>query len=235
MNASLPCITIKAKAKNHGLFLLCLGCLLLLLALLCSVFFWQQARLTLIFIDLVALVTCLTGLVKLMEPKFSFFITPAALCYRHRHGKWRLLWQDTLRINPVRETRGIDMQELPYLGIRLKSIDCLAGNISPRMANRLIHEQRPLTLYCLRNNLMTLEQGTMNFLPYKLADGTSIKGPVAGFLHHSCALHKALGYHLFIPDTAIDRDLADFSRLLSQCKSATARYTRARPCFFSRF
>jgi len=224
MNASLPCITIKAKAKNHGLFLLCLGCALLLIALLFSVFFWQQTKLTLIFINLVALVTCLTGLVKLMEPKFSFLITPAALCYQHRHGKWHLLWQDILRIHPVSETCGIEVQALPYLGIRLKNIECLVGNISPRMANRLIHEQRPLTLYCLLNNLMTLEQGTMNFMPYKLADGTTIKGPLACFFHHSCALQKALGYHLFIPDTAIDRDLADFSRLLGQCKNATGRY-----------
>ncbi|WP_281561311.1 DUF2982 domain-containing protein [Thalassomonas sp. RHCl1] len=224
MNASLPCIQIKAKAKNHGLFLVCLGSGLLLIALLFSLFFWQQARLTLIFIDLVALVTCLVGLGKLMEPKISFFITPASLCYQHRHGKWRLLWQDIVRIDAVRQTCGVSSQELPYLGIRLKHIDCIAGNISPRMANRLIHEQRPLTLYCLLNNLMTLEQGAMNFMPYTLSDGTRIKGPIACFLHHSCALQKALGYHLFIPDTAMDRDITDFSRLLSQCKKATALY-----------
>ena len=227
MNANLPCITIKAKAKNHGLFLVCLGSGLLLLSLFTTLFFWQQARLTLIFIDLVALVTCLLGLVKLMEPKISFFITPEALCYQHRHGKWRLLWQDIHLINPIRETRGIDIQALPYLGIRLKDIECLVGNISPRMANRLIHEQRPLILYCLLNNLMTLEQGSINFMPYKLTDGTSIRGPLACFLHHSCALKKALGYHLFIPDTAMDRDIADFSRLLRQCKDATGLYQTA--------
>lgn len=224
MNPRLPCITIKPKANNHGIFLTGIGALLFLFCLTLSYFFWQQAKLILIFINLVAVVIAIIGFAKLLAPKISFFITPAFICYQHRHGKWRLLWQDIHLINPVKENRGLDTDVLPYLGLQLCSIDCLAGNISPRMANRLIHEQRPLTMYCLLNNLMTPEQGALNFMPFVLNDGTSLKGPVACFLHHCCALKKALGYHLFIPDTAIDRDIDDFSRLLKQCKNATSLY-----------
>ena len=96
--------------------------------------------------------------------------------------------------------------------------------INPGLANRLIHEQRPLITFAVMNQLLLLEQVQLNFEPYELPSGENVKGPIAAFLHHTEVLQAAYGYHLYIPDTAIDRELSEFIRLLKQCKSASLDY-----------
>lgn len=177
-----------------------------------------------IFCYLVSLIIGFVGIVKLLEPRVSFYLTPQLLTYQHRYGRWQIGWQSIVALAPIRHTLGLQIDDLPYLGIRLKSLEQLIDNISPRLANRLIHEQRPLLVYCIRSQLMSMEQGVINFEPFLLSDGSQIKGPLAGFLHQCAALHKALGYHLFIPASAIDRDLVEFASLLRNCKRAAADY-----------
>jgi hypothetical protein len=116
---------------------------------------------------------------------------------------------------------------LPFVGIRLTAIATLATSISPRLANRLIHEQRPLLAIAIRLQLISFEQSQLNFSPFTLANGEKIKGPLAAFLHHSSVLHNALGYHLFIPESPLDRELNEFCVLLNQCKQSACHYSEA--------
>lgn len=74
------------------------------------------------------------------------------------------------------------------------------------------------------NNLLTLEQAQMNFSPYQTSSNETIKGPLAGFLHHSQVLYTAFGYHLFIPENSTDRDLDAFCQLLKRCKRSSIDY-----------
>jgi hypothetical protein len=124
----------------------------------------------------------------------------------------------------MNETLGVNQLQLPFIGIRLSAIATLVNSISPRLANRLIHEQRPLLAIAIRLKLITLDQSQLNFSPFILANGQIIKGPLAAFMHHSSVLHEALGYHLFIPESALDRDLNAFCVLLNQCKQSTHNY-----------
>jgi hypothetical protein len=228
MATLLPSIHIKAQASHNAWFLMLLGSLLLLLSIIASNYFWQTFRLAVIFSILVSIVIIFTALLKHFEPEVSVNLTPESITYHHRHGRWQLSWLQIKAINTISEAQGLERIQLPYIAIRLENLALLAQQISPRLANRLIHEQRPLITFAVMNQLLTLEQVQLNFEPYVLASGEHdehIKGPIAAFLHHTQALETAYGYHLYIPDTAIDRELTEFKQLLQQCKSASTNYS----------
>jgi hypothetical protein len=226
MTENLPTINIKAKARHHATFLMFIASLLALLTLLLGQYYWHQYRLVLIFIYLTALVIFITGVAKKLEPTFSFELSPKHLKYNHRYGHWQLTWQQIQRIALIRETSGLALIELPYLGINLLSIDVLAKQVSPRLANRLIHEQRPLMSLAIMHGLLSFEEAQLNFDSFTLSSGEIIKGPLAAFLYHCQTLHKAYGYHLYLPESSTDRELEQFCALLKNCMSNASRYTQ---------
>jgi hypothetical protein len=210
MKISSQVIQIKAIARHHGLFITLTGFIaLLIVTWLCSLF-WQQARFPLLFSVLASIVTIFIGFLKLAEPTYSLILSPETLTFHHRHGQWQFHWQQIRNIHGVSNTVGITREELNYVGITLSSIETIATCISLRLANRLIHEQKPLLHYCIKHQLIRFEQGMLNVAPYVLSGGEVIKGPMAAFLHHSAALHQALGAHIFIPANNLNSSIDDF-------------------------
>ena len=224
MKKTLPVIKIKAQSNHHALFLMLVALIITLATLVFSQGYWRQFHLVIIFIYLSALVIFITGLAKYLEPKYSLCLNPTGIKYQHRYGHWIIDWQQIQRISLINETSGLTRIQLPYIGIRLINLSTLANQISPRLANRLIHEQKPLVAFAVSQNLLPLEQALLSFDPFILTSGEILTGPLAAFLHHSTALHQALGYHLFIPETAIDRDLNEFCTLLTQCMRSSTEY-----------
>ena len=224
MPVSSPIIKIKAQANHHGWFLIFIGGIAILIILVLSHYFWRELRLVLIYLILLTLVIILTGILKRLEPRYSLILTPQNIRYFHKAGDWHLSWQQIQNINPVKETCGLTRVELPYIGIRLYDVESLVNQISPRLANRLIHEQKTLIAFAIINQLFTLEQSQLNFSPYQLRSGKLVKGPLAAFLHHSKILYTGFGFHLFIPESSMDRDLNKFFQLLKQCQTAAHQY-----------
>jgi hypothetical protein len=224
MTKILPVINIKAQSNHHALFLMLLGSMIILTTLAFSQGGWHQYRLVLTFIYLSAIVIFITGLAKYLEPKFSLSLSPQGLKYQHRYGYWQIDWQQIHRIALINETLGLEQIQLPYVGIHLLQLPSLYKQISPRLANRLIHEQKPLLAFAIKQETLTFEQCQLNFKPFMLPTGEVLKGPLAAFFHHCTLLDKAFGCHLFIPETAIDRELIEFHRLLIQCKNTANEY-----------
>ncbi|MDO6425947.1 DUF2982 domain-containing protein [Thalassotalea sp. 1_MG-2023] len=224
-----PIITIKPKAKCHGLFITLASLVALLIITLFSQFYWQQARFVLMFLILASIAGITLGVLKLLEPKTSFFLSPQCLKFQHRKGYWQLEWQQILAIRPLTNARGIVLDDLNYIGLAIDNIDTFKDKISARLANHLIHEQRPLVTYCVANKLIKPEQAVINFEPYKCNNGEQIKGPIAGFLHQCQTLKQALGAHLFITDGNIDRSLTEFAALLRDCKTSSEDYIKKAP------
>lgn len=209
-----PNIYIKAVSRHHGLFITLSGLILLMVVVLLGSHYWLEAKFPLLFLLLVSMVAIFIGLLKLAEPKHSLILSKEALNFNHRHGQWQLLWKDIRNVFPVTNTQGIHRVELNYVGIRLKDLHVIYGNISLRLANRLIHEQKPLIQYCIKNHLISFEQGIINFEPYILPNGDVIKGPLAAFLHHTNTLFHALGAHLYIADTSLNSNINEFVHLV---------------------
>lgn len=222
--AQPPSIVIKPIAKHNAISLCIIGALLLFTTFIFAQFYWYSYRFTHIFMMLVSIIIMLIGVVKLFEPAISLYLTPNKIIFNHRYGNWHLAWQDIQHINLVSEVVGLQREELPYVGIRLVHIDKIAKNISVRLANRLIHQQKGLIVYSVLHQLMTLEQSQFNFQPFTLASGETVKGPIAAFLHQSEQLSHALGYHLFLPADSFDRSIHEFTHLLKQCKTASSTY-----------
>ncbi|MFT4836505.1 MAG: hypothetical protein ACI9IJ_001428 [Psychromonas sp.] len=209
-------IQIKPNSKRNHLFLSCLGCLLLCVCLLLNLFLWDQYKIQLIFIMSASFMMLFVGLLKFLEPPISYCITPETIFYCHRHGHWNLPWQDILRIGDIPvDIRGQHVK-LPYLGIRLNSLTNIAQTISPRLANKLLHEQLELLLLVVKNHEIDLPNGLINFEPFEL-NGITYKGPIAAWLYRTEELSKAYGYHLYLPENSFDRELLEFLGLLKEC------------------
>jgi len=225
MTKSLPVINIKAQSNRHAFFLMLLACFIVFATLVFSQGYWQKYQLVLTFIYLCALVIFITGLAKYLEPRFSLSLSPKGIKYQHRYGYWQADWRQIQRISLINETLGLEQIKLPYVGIHLIQLSSLAKQISPRLANRLIHEQKPLLAFAIKQQLLTIEQCQLSFEPFNLPSGEVLIGPLAAFFHHCSVLQTAFGYHLFIPETAIDRELIEFHSLLIQCMNAAKRYS----------
>lgn len=211
-------IKIRPSANHHGAFLIVVGLFFLFIIFITSSWLWTAWKLSVIAIIMCSIVAIITGVLKKLQPGYSFILTKQAIQFIHRCGTWSLNWNNISRISIPKAIYGIEEQKVPYIGIKLNNITPLAQNISVRLANRLIHEQKPLLIWAINHELLTFEETIMNFSPFRLDDSTLIKGPTAAFLHQMQVLEKAFGFHLFIPNTALDRELEAFRTLLIQCK-----------------
>jgi len=209
-------IQVKPNSKRNRLFLLCLGCLLLCVCLLLNLLFWDDYRIQLIFIMSASFMVLFVGLLKCLEPPISYLITPETISYYHRSGHWYLPWEDILRIGDIRADVLGQHVQLPYLGIRVNSLTNIAQTISPRLANKLLHEQQELLMLAVKNHEIDLQDGMINFEPFEL-NGVTYKGPVAAWLYRAEELNKAYGYHLYLPESSFDRGLIEFLGLLKEC------------------
>jgi len=209
-------IKVRPNSKRNALTLICLGGVLILIFWFISLFLWQVFKIQLILLICVSLMISFIGLLKYLEPETSFFITPEMLAYCHLNGKWTLPWKDIIRFGEIKAYVRGEHTQLPYLGIKLNSLEHLAKNISPRLANKLIHEQQELIILAIMNKEISAENDLIVFEPYTL-NGVIYKGPIAAWLHRTEQLAKAYGYHLYLPESSLDREINQFLKLLKEC------------------
>lgn len=210
-------ILIKPQSKNHAGFLILLGICLLLISFLLNSVFWDEYKFQLMLIMFACSIILLIGILKNSEPETSFKLTRQYISFLHRNGHWKIKWQDITGLGQPSSSNLFEKIHLPYIGIKLKDISLIADNISPRLANKLIHEQRDLLILAARNNEIKLESGLISFEPYRLNNKT-YKGPIAAWLYRTEQLVGIYGYHLYLPETSIDRELHAFIKLLKDCK-----------------
>ncbi|MDN3653118.1 DUF2982 domain-containing protein [Thalassotalea ponticola] len=207
---------IQPISRRNRLSLMLLGGALLIVCFVIDLLFWQQYKIQLILINMAALIVFLVGYLKHIQPHNSYTLMPEHLQYHHPWGQWRLPWQDIQRLGLVHTDIQLQRIELPYIGIKLHNLDALAKSISPRLANKLVHEQKQLLVLAIKRGDITFQDGIICFDPFVL-NQNAIKGPVAAFLHQCCVLQRAYGYHLFLPKDSFDRSEDEFLSLLKQC------------------
>lgn len=210
-------ITIKPKAKHNGMFLILLGFCCICISMLLNSWFWAEFKFQLMLLFFASCIVFLTGVLKYSEPDISYKLTRKDLCFFHRYGNWAIQWNSIIRLGVPTSSTAFNVTHLPYIGIKLKDIDLIADNISPRLANKLIHEQRELLILAAKNNEITLDNGLISFDHFTL-NNKIYKGPIAAWLFRTEQLNTIYGYHLYLPDTGFDRDTEDFLKLLKQCK-----------------
>ncbi|OUS24687.1 hypothetical protein A9Q98_13255 [Thalassotalea sp. 42_200_T64] len=210
-------IQITPKSKRNGLFLIVLGVILLLSSFALNNLFWDQFKLQLMLLMFSCFIILLLGFGKYSEPNISYNIGKDTITFHHRFGSWQINWQDIISLGEVKANNGLTVFGLPYIGIKLNKLDNIASHISPRLANKLLHEQQELIRLAVEYEEISSAQAIINFSPYPLADKI-IKGPVAAWLHRTEVLAIAYGYHLFLAEDSFDQELMNFLSLLKNCQ-----------------
>ncbi|WP_371189432.1 DUF2982 domain-containing protein [Thalassotalea maritima] len=208
-----PRIEIYPLSRRHHRFLMVIGTVLLLVAIMIGWVINEQYRFPIMGLKLAAIVIIVVGFVKKFQPKASYILTPDIFQCNHPWGHIKLSWNDILDINQVKIAQ--DNIQLPYVGLKLTDIDCLGEGITPRLANKLLHEQKDLAAIAVKYKQLSLDKAVINFEPFK---GKHLyRGPIAAFLHRSQHLQQAYGYHVYLPADSFDRDLMAFISLLKRC------------------
>ncbi|MBE8168702.1 MAG: DUF2982 domain-containing protein [Shewanella sp.] len=173
----------------------------------------------LIFFTLGA-VCLILGIAQLIEPQISFMFSENSFTYFHRRGQVEINWENIQRFDVLRINNGLAMVELPYIGIKLRSINPVLDSISPRLATGLLTEQRSLmiTASAQAGDEQALEVYLNHeFMPLTVND-ERYRGILAMFGRRSLMLELFLGYHIYIPADSFDRDIGDFLKLLRKTK-----------------
>ena len=215
-------IKIKALSKRNGLTIL-----LLSLGGMFTLFLSQSLFALPLFYFLVSLCIagCLIGIFKVHEPEYSFTLSRKGIVYHHSRGNWYIEWQDIQRFDVLKINTGFEQQLLPYIGIRLKTSEAWLTHISPRLASFLLSEQKELLVLALKQDFENwqCEDGQCpSELMYKFDEikiGKSwFKGLSAMMAHRVELLRSKLGYDVFIPASALDREPELFVKLLNDLR-----------------
>ncbi len=210
-------LKIKPIARKYGLdFLLAGGIALVVVSLFLKV---KAGPITLL--DIVIIGICfmllLLGWLKLQEPEYSLLISIRGLIYHHRYGHLKLVREVIDEIGPATMTRENVINELPYVGIRVKAVEHIMDSMPVRLMLKLMMEQRPLLVEGIKSRWPTggvpdgwLVEDTL----YSKSNNCQYKGVMAMFAHRLEHNFELFGYHILIPHNALDRPPEQFINFL---------------------
>ncbi|ART81096.1 hypothetical protein CBP12_04100 [Oceanisphaera avium] len=187
--------------------------------LILAVGYWLDGRgqLVIVFIFLAAMIMALLGVLKLREPEFSFTLSAEHLHFHHKVGGWSLHWSNVQRIDQPRLTRGMELVDLPYVGIKIRDYDAFLPLMTPRLAVHILTEQRPLLSMALRYGAISrheLHDWLIEDSQFRSAGGHQYTGLTAMLGHRLGHLRDLYGYDLLIHESSLDRDAGEFASLL---------------------
>ncbi|MCD9501002.1 DUF2982 domain-containing protein [Photobacterium phosphoreum] len=175
-----------------------------------------------IMVVLVAVVLLL--MIKVINtPCISFTLTFMHCQYHSRYGGWTTTWHNIAHIGHATLGSQGWHSSLPWIGIRLKNYDDFIRNICPRVASRILLEQRILLIMALKSNPDSphqLEDMLFDDSPFTTQNGEQIRGLQAMLANRMRYNRALLGFDFFIADDVIDRPIADFIGLLRRYKAA---------------
>lgn len=218
-----PQHAIQPSGRKNALVFCTLGVAIFAAAMFCWLIAAPLAPAAYGLLWIASAVLLFLGIAKLLEPETSLIITPQFITYVHRRGTWSLPWEAITRFDAPRVTRGLHLEDLPYLGFRLQDIEVLLNNISPRLMSQVIVEQRHLLALGLRYERPDLQDYTAYYdIPERFVStsGREYKGLQAMFAVRSQQLRELLGYDIFIHASALDRPLDAFIQHLRQLQAS---------------
>lgn len=210
----------KRKGYSLGVFS---GLALIAFAILYSVFA-EIAQLPLIFLMSACIVGLVIAVCKVQEPDYSFMLNNQGLLYHHKRGFLLIEWENIQGFGIPTIHKGLDIQELSFIGVKLKQPESILPAISLRLISHLLIEQRATFHQYVRQNDINLTQSaselSLNTEPFKAQSGYVYKGLRGMFAHRMKYFRRYSGYDILIPATAFDRPLEEFIGLLRKHHTA---------------
>ncbi|WP_105213350.1 DUF2982 domain-containing protein [Pseudoalteromonas sp. T1lg22] len=209
---------IRAQGARYGAqtLLISAGVLLVLVAVI--KFRPGEVLLAEIFILSASLVGVLVGFLKLREPFYSIYLDKDKLSYNHKYGCWQLAVSNLARVGVVQVHRQGEVLDLNVIGICLRDEDKFLQRLSPRLAGRLLVEQRHFLMQAIKAYCQDGKECPPHWLvedtDYVSEAGCKYTGLLAMFANRMNNLKLLTGYHLLLPAAALDRDIWTFSYML---------------------
>lgn len=163
----------------------------------------------------------LIGLAKIHDVYYRFSLTKEGILYFTSRGGFTILWQDIQRIDIPRISDGLELKELPYIGIRLNQREHLINSASLPALSHMLLDQRALVMLTEPNG--TLYGNADNMLYPNIKVTHKYHGLQAMFINRMQYLHDTLGYDIYFPNDDLDRSPADFVHLLQELKTHCSR------------
>ncbi|MFD1009125.1 DUF2982 domain-containing protein [Oceanisphaera ostreae] len=208
---------IEPISRHNGLALVLAGLVLMPLVLILGYWLDGRAQLVIVFLFLACMIMSVLGALKLREPRYSFSLSREHLHFHHKIGGWSLHWTNIIRIDQARLQSGLELAELPYIGIKIRDYDEFLPLMSPRLAVHLLTEQRPLLAMALRHGAISrheLQEWLVEDDRYRSAGGQDYQGLTAMLGHRMSHLRDLYGYDLLIHESSLDREASEFVTLL---------------------
>ncbi len=168
---------------------------------------------------LAATVGLIIGIGKLVEPNVSLKFDHDALEYYHTKGHWRLDWDNIQRVDLPRVHAGQDMVELSFVAFRINQLEPFLDSISLRLASHILIEQRALLLRGYKDSgkcISCAEDTLLNMDDYKAPSGKVYKGLLAALAWRMEAMAELMGYQVYLPTSALDREPHSFINMVKQ-------------------
>ncbi|SMY15242.1 hypothetical protein PAQU9191_00460 [Photobacterium aquimaris] len=187
-------------------------------------YFKSQLSTISVGIIVILMVLILLLMIKLMNtPSVSFTLSFMHCQYHSRYGGWTTTWYNIADIgHATLGTQGW-YTPLPWIGIRLTNYDDFIDSICPRVASRILLEQRVLLVMALKsqpNSAYLLEDMLFDDSPFITSNGEQFRGLQAMLANRMRYNRIFFGFDFFIADDVIDRPITDFIGLLRRYKAA---------------
>lgn len=151
---------------------------------------------------------------QMNAPILTFTLSFMHFQYHSAEGGWSIRWQaiQQLGLTELPTTEGW-YQTLPWMGVKLKDYDAFLTSVCPRVASKMLIEQRGLLFLAVKrtpNSPHAIEDMLFDDTPYTTQKGVVLKGLIAMLANRMRYNRELLGFDFFISDDLLDRPLGEF-------------------------
>ncbi|MGF1700791.1 DUF2982 domain-containing protein [Photobacterium makurazakiensis] len=217
MNTELKTLYIRPTHIPNGQYLCLLGLIGILLTAILSFLLPNIAPAAITILLISTLILTLIGYMSYQDEALSFTLTFMHIQFHSPYGGWTTRWTNIEQIAQATIEQDGWHQPIPWVGIKLKDYEGFIEDICPRVASKLLIEQRPLLVMAHKRSGNTneqLEDILFDDSHVTLSSGKTFKGLQAMLANRMRYNRAYLGYDFFISEDTLDRPAADFAGLV---------------------
>ena len=229
-NIKMLILKYRAQGAKNGIEILAVGSIGLIFIMLFNLLRPGEISIVEIFLVSLCIAAILIGFFKTQEPFYSIILTEQQLIYQHKYGQWNLDQENFNHSGIPSVDCGLEHLELNAIGIKLNDIDTFLAGIAPRIAGKLLIEQRHFFMQVVQKNCKIghcPSEWLVEDTQYRSKKGIDYNGLIAMFANRAKHLQLLTGYDLLLPASVIESDIWEFSANLNQWKRNPSQFIKS--------
>ena len=220
----------RAQGAKNGIEILVVGSIGLIFIMLFNLLRPGEISIIEIFLVSLCIAAILIGFFKTQEPFYSIILTEQQLIYQHKYGQWHIHPENLHHCGIPKVDNGIDYLELNAIGIKLNDIDSFLSALAPRIAGKLLIEQRHFFMQVVQKNCKNghcPSEWLVEDNKYRSKKGIDYNGLIAMFANRAKHLQLLTGYDLLLPASVIESDIWEFCANLNKWKRDPSQFIKS--------